>query len=80
MEAVGIDRDRAAVAVRLDHQDQLAFLKPGEAEQLAAEPKLRRAMVGLFEAYDSNLDLTHVRALRGTVTDLARARPHERQS
>jgi hypothetical protein len=38
---------------------QLAFLKTGETEQLAAEPELRCAVVGRFKAYDSNLDLTH---------------------
>src|SRR5271165_2546484 len=56
VETLGINRDRAAVIARLDRQHQLSFLKTGEPEQLAAEPELRCAVIGLSTAYDSDLD------------------------
>jgi hypothetical protein len=35
-QAVRFDEDRCAVRARLDPQDELALLEPGEAEELAA--------------------------------------------
>jgi hypothetical protein len=63
VEAVGINRDRAAIVARRDRQNQFAFLKLGEAEQLAAEPKLSCLMVGLSSRLTTRTSISRMGVL-----------------
>src|SRR5271170_280294 len=55
-QAVRTDNDRAAIAQRLDPENELAVLDPRETKEPVARPELGGAVLGLLRAHDADVE------------------------
>ncbi len=81
-QAVRADNNRAAIAPRLDPENQLAILEPREAKEPVARPELSGPELGLLGAHDTDVEFVrsvHLSVARVVLGSLSRTTDRSRQ-